>query len=336
MSDDNIREQFKLLQRAKKMETMGQSNRALDLYLELHDQYTPNMCDAYERPAIILERLKRYDEAIKLCEAAIEGIQNDTLSGTIDKFEKRLESIAEKTKEETVDESSTVSYHFYLLGFYKSPFYLKIIMGLFYTLSLSLSIIFKDPFIALGLIFVLYGFKYLLDCLSMEVKERKLLFIIAFLSLALGFYAVLQWPQAFRENIIFEDTTESLEGGDQIFTPEKALPLIKDSHLKEARDYIEKERAVLESMILINDNDITLALVLYNNTSKKEGKALLENFAKKLADLVAADNNFELSSEDNLGELYDFFRLFVTASEDGAVLISKGNKNTKSNYIIWE
>lgn len=336
MSENNIREQYKLLQRAKKMEKMGSAERALDLYLELHDLYQPNTSDAYERPAVLLERAKRYKEAINMCKRAIEGIEGDTISGTVDKFEKRLDSIYDKMKDQPAEDASAVSYVFHIHGFHESSLLSKGIFGVYYLLAIALSIIFKDLFIAAALIGGLYGFKFLFSGLTLEVKEKKLLILLGMTLVVITVYALSQWPQAFKENIIFVDTTEALEGGENIFSPDKTLPLIKDSHLKEARELIEKERAVVESLIYVNENDITLGLVLYKNTSKETSKELLGSFAKHLADLVAKDNTLEGSTKKSFGELYDFFHLYVTATEEGATILSKGSKNTKSSKLIWE
>jgi len=333
---DSIREQFKLLQRAKKMETMGNSQRALEMYLELHEKYDPNTSDAYERPAILLERFQRYQEAKDMCLKAIEGIHDDTISGTIDKFEKRLKSINDKMQEETVDETPTVSYHFHILGFYKSPLYLKVIFTLYYLLAIGLTIIFNDGFIAAGLIGGMYGFTFLFEGLSKKYSDQGLLTLLSGVLLIAAFYSILQWPQAFKENIIFTDTTESLEGAEHIFNPDDPLPLLKAEHLDQAIEEISRNRAVTDALILVNENDITLGLILYDNTSSDEAKALLGTFAKILNDIVAEDNALEISSKNNYGGLYNFFHLDVTASDDGVQVLAKGSKNTKSKYIIWE
>jgi tetratricopeptide (TPR) repeat protein len=121
MSDERIVEQFKLLKRAKKLEEMGNNERALDLYLELHEKYDPNTSDAYERPAIILERMKRYEEALAFCQDAIEQIEEEKISGTKDKFLKRidhinakLETVPTKSPEKDVNDKA---YAFGIIGF---------------------------------------------------------------------------------------------------------------------------------------------------------------------------------------------------------------------------
>lgn len=101
MNQHQLAEMFKLVEKAKTMERVGNENKALEIYLDLLENYTPNTSDAYERPAIILERRKRYDEALKICETAIELINDNKLGGTVAKFEKRIEKIHSKMDSST-------------------------------------------------------------------------------------------------------------------------------------------------------------------------------------------------------------------------------------------
>jgi tetratricopeptide (TPR) repeat protein len=338
MSDNNIIEQFKLLQRAKKIESMGNASRALEMYLELHENFEPNTSDAYERPAVLLERFKRYDEAIAMCQKAIEGIKNDTLSGTIEKFEKRIEGIREKLKEEPAaeDHSSADAYVFHVLGFYQSKKLYKFIFAFYYLFAIIISIFFENVFLGLGLITILYAIRYFIDACSLNIKSKKTLALLSFLLASLALYSFLQWPQAFKGNIIFEETTEALEGGEDIFLDTESIPTITEAHLLAARKEIEKDRAVIESAIIVNGLDVTFGLVLWKATDKKESKALLENFAKYLSDIVAEDNDIKASSDNSFGELYNYYHIYATATTDQATLLVKGSKNTKSKYILWD
>lgn len=100
MNQQQLSEMFKLVEKAKTMERIGNENKALEIYLDLLENYTPNTSDAYERPAIILEKKKRFDEALKICEHAIELINDNKLGGTVSKFEKRIEKLKERMKTE--------------------------------------------------------------------------------------------------------------------------------------------------------------------------------------------------------------------------------------------
>ncbi len=107
MNQHQLAEMFKLVEKAKTMERVGNENKALEIYLDLLENYTPNTSDAYERPAIILERRKRYDEALKICETAIELINDNKLGGTVAKFEKRIEKIQSKMDSSTTETRSS-------------------------------------------------------------------------------------------------------------------------------------------------------------------------------------------------------------------------------------
>lgn len=92
----NLSEQFNLLQKAKRLEKIGNSSEALRVYLELHKDHTPNTFDSFERPIILLEKFKRYEEAVTMCEKAITLVNDGKISGTVERFEHRLERIHEK------------------------------------------------------------------------------------------------------------------------------------------------------------------------------------------------------------------------------------------------
>lgn len=93
MDQQKLQEIYKLHERAKRMERLGSDTEALDIYMQIHENYFANTSDLYERPAVILEKKHRFEEAIQMCEKAISLIQEDKISGTVEQFEKRIEKI---------------------------------------------------------------------------------------------------------------------------------------------------------------------------------------------------------------------------------------------------
>lgn len=104
MDQQKLQEMYKLHERAKRMERLGNDTEALKLYLEIHEGYFANTSDLYERPAVILEKKHRFQEAIDMCEKAIALIKEDKITGTEDHFEKRIVKIKERMEKEAPEQ----------------------------------------------------------------------------------------------------------------------------------------------------------------------------------------------------------------------------------------
>lgn len=93
-------ESISLYNRAIAAEKAGRYNQALKLYLENLDLYSPQGLSHWERPAILLEKLKRYDEALVLCERALAlDVEHGPTAASIrEKFTKRRERLTQKLK----------------------------------------------------------------------------------------------------------------------------------------------------------------------------------------------------------------------------------------------
>lgn len=97
MNNEYFAEMHKLSEKAKVLERMGREEEALKLYLEIHANYFPNTSDLYERPAIILEKRKRFDEAIHICEKAIKFINEGKMTGIKETFSRRIDRITSRS-----------------------------------------------------------------------------------------------------------------------------------------------------------------------------------------------------------------------------------------------
>lgn len=87
---------YPIYEEARILEKNGQIEKALPLYIEILNNYTPCGTSYYERPAIILERLNRFEEAIAICDKAINAINNNFFNGDKSAFEKRKERLYKK------------------------------------------------------------------------------------------------------------------------------------------------------------------------------------------------------------------------------------------------
>lgn len=97
MNNEYFAEMHKLIEKAKNFERMGREEEALKIYLEIHEKFFPNTSDLFERPAILLEKRKRFDEAIQICEKAIKLIAEGKITGVKDNFERRIYRIKSRS-----------------------------------------------------------------------------------------------------------------------------------------------------------------------------------------------------------------------------------------------
>jgi len=91
-----FRRYFSLLRKGKVLEKKGNEIRALDFYCTALFKYNPIGTDYYTRPAIIFERLKRYREAIAVCEMHIKLAKHPDAHMDLDAAEERLARLRKK------------------------------------------------------------------------------------------------------------------------------------------------------------------------------------------------------------------------------------------------
>lgn len=337
MSEEKLVEQYKLLKSAKKVEQMGNVDRALDLYLELHDRYDPNTSDAYERPAILLERKKRYQEAHDMCVSAIEEIENDRISGTVEKFQKRLDSINAKMATIPDKPTEVISYKFGMIGMRSKNKGKMMTSGIFYILFVALGVLLKSIYPTLLLLAILYTLTYLMDLLQVKDKHHRVPISIAvFLSVSMIVLASINLPAAVDKVLQIEDSEGQLEGGSDIFGQNtENLPKITNTHMEEAISIISNEIEVVDANIIVSANTISFALLLAPSTNESVAKDLGEDFIEILAHRVSADGDVSPPRFNSHGELYDFYSILIAAGDSSDKAIVKGKKSTSSKDIDW-
>lgn len=95
-SEKDFEKYIKLYEKARELEKLKREDEALEIYLSILDKYIPMGTAYYERPAIIFERKKLYEEAIKICLMAIEAIKNKDFHAPPDEFKHRLKRLINK------------------------------------------------------------------------------------------------------------------------------------------------------------------------------------------------------------------------------------------------
>ena len=84
---------------AHDLEKQGKLEEAITLYLENLKEH-PDGTVYYERPCIVLEKLGRYDEAINICNMALQRIRSGKMHANSDSFFKRIERVEKKRSKE--------------------------------------------------------------------------------------------------------------------------------------------------------------------------------------------------------------------------------------------
>ena len=89
---DQIYEKYET---AHDLEKRGKFEEALSLYLEIVKK-NPDGTAYFDRPCIVLEKVGRYDEAIALCNQALERISSGKMSADPESYRKRISRLEKK------------------------------------------------------------------------------------------------------------------------------------------------------------------------------------------------------------------------------------------------
>jgi tetratricopeptide (TPR) repeat protein len=89
---------YPLYEKGRELERLGELEEAIKIYYDILERYFPRGIVYYERPAIILEKMKRYPEAIAICEMAISRIDNIYFHADPEEFQHRIDRMKRKMK----------------------------------------------------------------------------------------------------------------------------------------------------------------------------------------------------------------------------------------------
>ncbi len=342
MSENSYIEQFKHLQTAKKLESMGNSSRALEIYLEVHENCTPNTFDAYERPGLILEKQKKYKDAINLYKKALDAIDKDILSCSKDRFIKKIESAENKLKstpkiKNEKSEENISNYKFGIVGFRRKLMINMVISSLYYLISIILSIYFKNIFYFIGMISILYLFAYFLDIIKIKTKKNKLIIsILLIITLILSIYSAINIRNDFiLSNIDDKDgKTEISNNLDKSKLKDIKKPVISKSNISDAIKSINDTINLKDIDITSSDSQIFIYAVVTVTTEEVEAKKLLDEIYNNLLEISLPYNDDIISDIEEFNEYYTFS--FLAMSENEVDIIAKGKTLINKNKIVWE
>lgn len=347
MNNEYFTEMHKLIERAKVLERAGREEDALKTYLEIHEKFFPNTSDLFERPAILLEKRKRFKEAIAMCEKAIKLINEGKVTGVSDNFTRRIERIKARTEHNAVKiaESEAPAKNEKAAkqpkeeklpkepkppNAFKEP---KEPGRLFLWLKDAQERIVRLPELIYNLLksFIL-GLK--------RLDWRSLLTLVIFIALGAGIlYGLKTYDRSKYE--VFIDMSEFEASGSSIGNPfdmETAdLPAITNSMIETAKKSISQMPAVKTSGIIVQKNVTGFVILLNPGASQREAKEAAEVYVRALAAAAAAENS-ELSGPNPLsyGSLYDHYGVLVVAGETPDNIILKGVKVPKAIGMTWK
>ncbi len=97
---NDLKKLYELQEKAKTFERIGSEDRALELYLEIHETCNPNTSNLFDRPMILLEKKGRIAEALALCEKAMVLIDEDKMNAVRSHYEEKEGRLRRKLSSE--------------------------------------------------------------------------------------------------------------------------------------------------------------------------------------------------------------------------------------------
>jgi tetratricopeptide (TPR) repeat protein len=325
-------EYYHIFERAQRLERAGNDDKALELYLEIHENYQPNLSQAYERPAIILEKKRRYDEAIDMCEKAISMIEKDIVAGSTEKFHSRIEKIKLKQNKSTpIKEKERIKFRISLYQILSA-----VILIASYIISRMTN------WVVFPIVFLLWFYYKPLIALMKDRSLRNILksggmFLIGFV-VFMGMIMFLPRNTHFDDIYIdFSTMYSDQEKVDRVYQEEEFqdLPKIKEDYIVASTREIILEEVVEDAYISVYNDTVVFAIKTLPDTSVKASKELALDYIKSLAKMM---RNEGLSGpfEGYLGELYDYYNIIVAVGYDKDNIYAQGKKEKKTNRITWE
>lgn len=95
---ERLNELYILTQKAQKMELVNEEI-ALEVYMEIFENYQPKISKTYDSAIRLLEKRHRFEEALSICNNAIELIEAQEISGTVERFQSIKERLERKILE---------------------------------------------------------------------------------------------------------------------------------------------------------------------------------------------------------------------------------------------
>ncbi len=330
MKQDRFDEFYMLQTKAKGLEKKNLKDSALNIYLDIIENYFPDTDYSFQRAVVLLQEKGETDAIKAHCELAIERIKASEMKGSRQFFEAQLDKLNAPPKAKLPRLNSK------LLNTK------NVAMALFIAASVLLSLpnkVFKFIFLLFGAIIALL----IIDIvkrfkLRISIRLQTIGLIVATV-VALG--AAMQIPPPEWTNFFSLMPLSEIGSGTQIKEPETSETPDKATDQSEASQISEDDIAALKQ--LVNENMLaedytlksengTLTLTIYAKATASN--AALKKYAVKILSELNGIKGLN-SYENRLGDLYKDGDTVILCIDSYGKLKLEGTVNRYTLKVDW-
>lgn len=348
---DRFNEFYMMQNQAKKFEQTGMDDKALELYLKIIEEYLPNNDFSFDRASTLLEKKFKYNEALAVCEKALEMIRTEKIQGDAERFVQKIQRISSKAHGPEVIRAATQKkepevFHFGIPGFRTHN---KVFMGLgtaYYAFAAFASYP-NSPYLFLFLISIAFLGSYGLEVMTKMAGGKAFgkAMLITGLSLVLAGYSVVHFPivEAYwnvggdSDAAVSSDGSGSGSGSTSEDTPDtdRQPPEIPLKYLTAMTKTADLHPATDFTDVILNGSNVEVSLVLKPGTSIDVAHQISEDMIKTLGSLMVSEK-LKGPSKDYWGEVYDFYSVSINITSTLDEQLAAGSLNQASSPIQWE
>lgn len=348
---DNFNEFYMLQTSAKDFEKKGQDLKALDIYLDVINNYFPNNDFSFERAATLLEKHHRYSEALEICDKAINLIKTEKIEGNKDTFENKIARIKTKigNQVESKKQKKPEEFKFGVPGFRSNNKVLMIIASIYYITTLVFSLPDKYFQYIFGLALV-FSIDYFWEALEKLTKQKPYIksFLVFLLSLVICIYSGLQFLNTDKEfsaidsdkqSSIPTESTETASSGEgsseEDVDFDKEPPEIPEKYIDAITNTGNLNHEIDNTFVFLEGRVLFFELIVKPGTSEKNIKRIVEDMAYELGNLMESEG-LQGANDKTYGEVYEYYSINIIASNEFDESLLEGTLNGSSNEILWK
>lgn len=176
--------------------------------------------------------------------------------------------------------------------------------------------------------------------IKQEKPKRKLritLSGIIFVLIIIAFIAYSLTAESSYENLEVDlSNLESIDDQGVLSTPPPENYPITEEMIIKAREKINKNPSVIESVIISEGSVLGFGALVEESTSYTNSKNIAEDFIKYLGNEAAREYDLKGALLSNYGEIYDYYTLYISVgtSNKAEDIIFKAYKLKKSSQLI--
>ncbi len=332
MKQDRFDEFYMLQTKAKGLEKKNLKESALNIYLDIIENYFPDTDFSFQRAVILLQEKNDFETIKKYCKLAIERIDASEMKGSRQFFEEQLEKLKEKPKTK-----KTFNFNH---KFFNAK---NIAIAIFLIISILLSLpnkVFKFIFLIFGAIIAL---------LIIDIAKRfklklnfRLQTVGLFIAAAISLGAATQipppeWTNFFSLMPLSEiganngQTVKTNDKKDVNDIPNEALQNISEDDLAAIKQLVT-DKKLADDFTLKIDND-TLVLTIYAKATASD--VALKKYASKILTELSSYKG-QKKYENRLGDLYKNIDTMIVCIDSYGKIKLKGKVNHYTLKIDWD